>query len=240
MARLTRKELKKDPFLSVYYDDFVEFAQNHYQKIIIVALIVVLALVAGAAWKRRTQRQEVNANSMLGTALATFNAYTGQAPPEALGPGVKTFPNATEKYQAALKEFSAVVEKYPRQKAGEIALYHVGICQAQLGQEDAAIKTLRQAGQASDSEIASMAQFALANELARNNKLPEAEKTYRQLAEHPTQSVPAATAWLALADCYRATEPAQARQIYQRMVTEYASDSYLAETVKQQLATLPR
>lgn len=240
MARLTRKELKKDPFLSVYYDDFVEFAQNHYKKIIIVALIVILALFAGAAWKRRERARQESANSLLGTALATFHAYTGQAPADSLGPGVQTFPNVADKYKAALKEFSEVVEKYPRQKAGEIALYHVGLCQAQLGNEAAAIKTLRQAGQASDREIASMAQFALAGELARNKQLPEADKILRQLAAHPTQTVPAASAWLALADAYRATSPTQARQIYQRMAKEYASDAYLADTVKQQLATLPR
>jgi len=240
VARLTRKELKKDPFLSVYYDDFVEFAQKHYQKIIVVVIAIAVIVFAVTAWKHHEQQQEVSANALLGAALATFHAYVGQASQDALGPGVQAFPTAADKYKAALKEFSAVVEKYPRQKAAEIALYHIGICQAQLGQDQAAVKTLQEASHASDRNIASLAQFALADELARSGKLPEAEKIYRQLAEQPTATVPAPTAWLALADLCRTKEPAQARAIYERVAKEYGSNAYVAETVKQQLATLQR
>lgn len=238
MARLTRKELKKDPFLSVYYDDFVEFAVKHYQKIIVVVVVIAAVIAASLSWKHLQQGRAVSANAMLGEALGTFHAYVGQAGQGALAPGAQTFPDGAAKFEAALKEFRAVYAKYPRQKAGEIALYHIGLCQAQLGQQDAAVSTLRQAAHGSSAEVASLAQFALADELAKSGHLPEAEKIFRHLAEHPTDTVPAATSWLALAGVELQTQPSDARQIYDRLMKQYSGDAYLVDTVKQHLAAM--
>ncbi|MGH9469057.1 MAG: tetratricopeptide repeat protein [Terriglobia bacterium] len=239
MSKLTRKELKKDPFLSVYYDDFLEFAERHYAKIIGVVLAAIVVFLAVNTWKRHERAQDVTANALLGSGLETFNAYVGAAPQDALGPGGAVYPTDEAKYKAALQDFSQVVEKYPRQKAAEIARYHVGLCQAELGNTSAALKTLRQAAGASDAEIASLAKFALGDELARAGKLPQAEQTFRELTVHPTRSVPAAMAWLALANVERASQPAEARAIYQRLIQQNGSDAYLEDSVKQQLATLP-
>jgi tetratricopeptide (TPR) repeat protein len=240
VARLTRKELKKDPLLSVYYDDFIEFAQKHYRTIGIAIVIAIAAAVVAYSWTGYRKRQQLAANALLGTAMTTFHAYVGSASADALGPGTKSFETAAQKYQTALKQFSEVVEKYPGQKAAEIALYHVGVCQSQLGNSSVAIKTLDQAAHASDPQIASLARLALANELARMGKVQAAEKIYTQLASHPTQTVPAATAWLSLANAERPTQPAAARKIYQRLAKDYGSDTYLAETLKEQLSTLPK
>lgn len=238
MARLTRKELKKDPFLSVYYDDFVEFSQRHYQKIIVAVAVIVVVVIAGLSWRRYRERQEVVANTLLGEALTTFHAYVGQAGQGALAPGAETFADPAAKYQAAIKQFTVLEQKYPRMEAAQIALYHIGLCQAQLGQQDAAIQTLKRAAQSSDRGIASLAQFALAGELAKTGKLAEAETMFRGIAEHPTDTVPAATAWLALAGAERETKPAEARTIYQRVLKSFSSDSELVEAVKQQMAGL--
>ncbi|MGH9447562.1 MAG: tetratricopeptide repeat protein [Terriglobia bacterium] len=240
MARFTRKELKKDPFLSVYYDDFVEFAENNYYALIAGVVIIILAVVSVYSWRRYEQRRELAANTLLGEALGAFNAYVGSASPDALGPGAQAFDTPQQKYQAALKQFSEVVEKYAGLKAGEIALYHVGICQAQLGKTNVAVKTLEEAARSSDAEIASLSRLALAGELARGGNLSQAQTIYTQLAAHPTESVPAATAWLALANAERATSPSAARQIYNRLAKDYSSDADLADTVKDQLSTLPK
>ena len=240
MARLTRKELKKDPFLSAHYDDVVEFGQENYRAILVALAVVILVVVAAYSWKSHKQQQELAANALLGSALNTFNAYVGPASEGALGPGTQTFSTATPKYQAALKQFSEVIEKYGGQKAAQIALYHVGVCQAQLGNTAAAVKTLGQASRASDPEIAALAKLALADELARTGEIDAAQKIYSQLASHPTETVPAATAWLSLANAERFTHPSAARQIYERLAKEYSSDTYLAETVKEQLSTLSK
>lgn len=234
MARLTRKELKKDPFLSVYYDDFVEFAQKHYSKIIIAILIIAAVVAADLYRKRYRQHQELAANTMLGTALATFHAYVGQA--GALAPGAQTFADGNAKYEAALKQFTAVYAKYPGEKAGELALYHIGLCQAELGQHGTAIQTLRKAGQDTSPDVAALARFALAGELAKSGKTAEAEKAYRDLAEHPTATVPSATAWLALAGLEQTANPSAARDIYTKLLKDHSGDTELVAAVKEHLA----
>ncbi|MGH9407454.1 MAG: tetratricopeptide repeat protein [Terriglobia bacterium] len=240
MAKFTRKELKKDPFLSVYYDDFVEFAQNHYQSVILVAAAVAVIILAGISWRRHRAGQDLTASTLLGEALATYRADVGQ-PSQAGSQATQApaFPDASAKYQAAIKQFRTIWQKYPSRKAGQIALYHVGLCEAQLGNSGAAISVLRQAGQFADKDIASLAQFSLADELARSGKPAEARSIFTNLAEHPTDAVPAATAWLALAGIERESNPAQARKVYQRVIKDFGSDSDLAGAVQEQMASLP-
>ena len=60
-----------------------------------------------------------------------------------------------------------------------------------------------------DAEIAAMAKFALAGELAKSGKTPEAAKLYQDLVDHPTMTVPKASALLAMADAYRESQPAR-------------------------------
>ena len=83
-----------------------------------------------------------------------------------------------------------------------------------------------------------MAKFALAGELAKSGKTPEAAKLYQELADHPTMTVPKASALLAMADAYRESQPAKARQIYEQVEKEFASNPAVAQAVKQQIATL--
>jgi TolA-binding protein len=188
--------------------------------------------------KLYADRQEAEANAQLGSALKTFNAYVGAPAPQTLDPRTRTFAAAQEKYKKALEQFTEIVRRFPRQKAAGIARYHMGVCQAELGDQTAAIKTFEEAARNSDRNIVSLAKLALAGEMAKSGKLPEAVKLYQELADHPTSTVPRATALLGLAGAYRATQPAQARQIYERMEKEFDSDAAIAEVVKEEASTL--
>jgi tetratricopeptide (TPR) repeat protein len=238
VARLTRHELKQDE-LRTTYEQFEQWAKTHYKEIATVVglLVVVVGLAAGL--KFHTDRQEAAANAELGAALRTFRAYVGAANPETLGPQGETYSTAQEKYRKALGQFTEVVAKFPRTKAAAIARYHVGLCQAQLGDQAAASKTLQEASRGSDRSIASLAQLALAGELTRSGRLAEAVKVYQDLADHPTSTVPRSTALLALADAYRSTQPAKAREIYEQLEKQFAANAALAQAVKEQMASLP-
>ena len=74
--------------------------------------------------------------------------------------------------------------------------------------------------------------------MAKSGKTPEAAKLYQELADHPTMTVPKASALLALADAYRESQPAQARQIYERVEKEFASNATVTQAVKQDIASL--
>ena len=128
---------------------------------------------------------------------------------------------------------------YPRPKAAIIALYHVGVCESLLGNSEAAIRTLEEASREGDQGIAALARFALAGEYLKNGKTQEAAKIYQNLADHPSLTVPRASALLAMADSLRETQPQQARQLYDRIGKEFGSDPAIAATLKQQMEGLP-
>jgi len=237
--RYTRHQLKHDDFQEKM-EVLQVFAEEHLKQIIMVSVAVLV--VVGAVWWIRSYyaRQEAAANAELQTAITTFSAYVGTGQEASLaGPG-QSYPTAKAKYQKALAQFSQVVENYPRTKAGGYALVQMGICQSQLGNESAAIKTLQDASKNSSQGVASQAQFALAGVLAKTGKTEEAAKIYQKLANHPTTTVPRATALLAMADTYRNSQPKRAREIYEQIQKEFGSDTVIADVLKQQISTLPQ
>ena len=246
MARLSRHELKEDR-LRTTYEEYEHFAKTHYREIALVVgmAVVIVGLVMGLRYV--INQREAAANAQLGEALDTFHAYVGSETQVTLGsPQPQSFPTAHDKYTKALAQFSAMTDVkgmqklLPEQKAVRVARYHVGLCQAHLGDQAGAIKTLTQAGADSDPQLGSLARFALAGELVIAGKTADGVKIYQDLGDHPTDTVPRATSQMALADALRATQPAQARQIYERLQKEYATDNELPELIRQQLASLPK
>jgi tetratricopeptide (TPR) repeat protein len=238
--RLTRHQLKQDEF-RVGIEQFEEYFKKRYREILTGGSMVVLAVGLVVGLRYYTDHREAAANADLGEALATFRAYVGQPVAGASDPNALSFPTAQEKYKKALQQFEAIVNEYtmvPRPKAVGIARYHAGVCQSLLDDYAGAIQTLTEASQDHDPEIAGLAKFALAGELAKSGKLPEAAKLYQELADHPTLSVPKAEALLAMADAYRGSQPAQARRIYERVEKEFSSSPAVAQAVRQEMADL--
>jgi tetratricopeptide (TPR) repeat protein len=238
--RQTRHQLKHDEFKDTLVQ-FEEYFKQHYKDILNISIIVVVVVALAGGLKYYTDRQEAAANADLGEALATFRAYVGQPTPGQNLPGESTYANAQEKYKKALQQFNAILDKYkmpPRPKAVEIALYQAGVCEALLDNQKGAIATLTEASMGHDSEIASMAKFALAGELVKAGNAPQAIKFYQELADKPTLTVPKASALLAMADAFRDSQPAKARQIYEQVQKEFVANSAVAQAVKQQMATL--
>jgi hypothetical protein len=238
MNRMTRRQLKQDE-LRTAFEHYEAFIKQYYKQIAGVALALVIVAGAVLGFRMHNERQESAANAQLATALRTFRAYVGTASPEALGPDAQTFATPQEKYRKALAQFTDVAAKYGHQDAGEIALYHAGVCQGALGDHAAATKTLERAAHASDRQVAALSKLALGGELVNQGKLEQATKVYQELADHPTTTVPRATVLLALADAQRTAHPVQARQIYERLQKEIGSNPTLASLLKDQLASLP-
>ena len=240
MDRQTRHQLKHDEFK----DSLVrveEFLKNNFKEVLNVTLIAVVVLGLAGGLKYYSDQQESNANADLGEALTTFRATVGQPSPGDNSPEGLSFPTAQEKYKTALQQFNAITEKYkmpPRPKAVEIARYQAGVCQSLLGDHNGAIQTLTAASQSGDAGIASLAKFALAGEMASSGKTSDAIKIYQELADHPSLTVPKASALLAMADTYRESNPTEARRIYERVEKEYGSNTSVAQAVKQDVASL--
>jgi tetratricopeptide (TPR) repeat protein len=238
--RQTRHELKQDEFRN-FVEYFEEIFNRHLKEIINVGIIVVVVVGLAAGLKYYSDRQEAAASADLGEALETFRAYVGQPTPGANDPNAPSFATAQEKYKKALQQFQAILNTYkmvPRPKAVEIARYQAGVCQSLLDDHAGAIQTLTEASQDHDKEIAALAKFALAGELLKSDKVPDAAKLYQELADHPTLSVPKPLALLAMAGAYRGSQPALARQIYERVGKEFSSSPEVAQAVKQEMDSL--
>lgn len=240
MDRQTRHQLKHDEFKDTLVS-VEEFIKAHAKEIINYTIIVVVVVGLAVGLRFYTERQEASANADLGEALTTFRAYVGQPTPGQSDPNAATYATAQEKYKKALGQFDTIINKYtmiPRPKAVAIARYQAGVCQSLLDDHAGAVQTLTEASQVHDAEIASLAKFALAGEMVKSEKTAEAVKLYQELADHPTLNVPQASALLAMADAYRSSQPAKAREIYQRLAKDFASDPSVAQAVQQQIATL--
>jgi tetratricopeptide (TPR) repeat protein len=238
--RQTRHQLKHDEFKDTLVS-VEEYFKHHYKEVINITILVLVVLGLAGGLKYYSDRQEAGANAELGEALATFRASVGQPTPGQNDPEGTTYPTAQDKYKKAFQQFDAILDKYkmpPRPKAVAIARYQAGVCRSLLGDQSGAIQTLTEAAQDSDAGIAALAKFALAGELAKSGKTPEAVKLYQELADHPTVTVPKASALLAMADTYRESQPAQARQLYERVEKEFASNASVAQAVKQDIASL--
>ncbi len=245
MPGLSRHELKEDRVRTAF-EDYEAFAKEHYKEIL-AYIVLTLAIVGGVfGAKVLIAQAEADANTKLGAALDTYHAYVGATSPELTNSGMQSFPTAQEKYKKALAEFQAVNDVagaqklLPRLKPMRLAKYYAALCSAQLGDDASAIKGLEDSSHDSDAAIASLAKFALAGEYVKTGKVQDAIKIYQDLSDHPTASVPRATALLALAGAYRGTQPAQARQIYERLGKEYQDDAALAGELKQQASSLPQ
>ena len=84
--------------------------------------------------------------------------------------GVLQFGSTAEKYTAARERFTPIVERYGRRPSGRLASFYLGICEAELGETDAAAVALGHAADAAEPVIASMALNRLGQlELERGN-----------------------------------------------------------------------
>jgi tetratricopeptide (TPR) repeat protein len=242
MDRLTRHELKQDEFKESL-DQLEHYVAAHLKEIVTLAILAIVVVGSAVGMKYYLNQQEINANLDLASALKTFQAYVGTVAPGSMPAGTESYPTAADRYRAALQKFNAIVAKYrlfPRPTAVGIALYHAGLCESLLGNSAVAINTLQEASRDRDREIASLAQLALAEEFLKTGKTQEADRIYQNLADHPTLTVPRASALLALADSFKNSKPARARQLYEQIQKEFGSEPSVAQILREDMAEPPQ
>ena len=218
MARLTRHELKKDEF-HTRLTKAGEFLRQHRKHLALggAAGLLAAAIVFGFFYYIRSQ--QAKAAEAFGDALETYYGTVTASPP----PNSRyVFKTADEKYAESQKRFAEVSKNYSRYSAGRMARYYAAISLRELGKLPEAEKELQAVASAKDKNLAALAQMALANVYERAGRTAEAEKLYREIESHPTVTVPKATAQMARAKLYEATQPAQAVEIYKQMQQEHS------------------
>jgi hypothetical protein len=213
----SRKQLKEDRFVESA-QSAAEWATAHQRMLIwsISSAIVIGLLIWGfISWRGRQIEQ---ANIALGAAMRTYNAPLRPAGAPASDKNAG-FASNLERAKAAEKEFQTAADKYSLTKAGKIARYMEGVAAMDAGDKDAEQK-LKSAADSSDREVASLAKMALANYYRNNNRQSDAVRVYKEVADHPTDTVSKAEAQLQLAGLYETTDPQQASALYHEILKE--------------------
>jgi tetratricopeptide (TPR) repeat protein len=238
VARIQRQELKHDEFIDTL-DATLLYVEEHTRTLLTLALAVVLGggSLGGFYWYNR--QQERKASAALAKALITFQAPVQEGLPPLPGAGVQqVFASEEDKYRAAEEGFAAVSSDFPRTRSGRLAKHYQALCQFELGDTQAAVATLEELTRASKPNEAALAKLHLAGFYQKLGRRAEAANLYRELADHPTDTVPRAMALLELATLEAVENPEEARRLYTEIKNEFP-DTPIAAEVTQRLELLP-
>lgn len=213
MARISRKELKKDEIREELAGS-VGYLVEHRNTVIIAAALAI-AIGAGLAFylgHRRTQMAE--ARKALQDAIELFH---GEVNTETRI-GVITFTTTIERRTRTTEAFESVKQRYPDSPVADAAEYYLALLDVEEEKYQEAQQKLETAIQSDDEETAALARLALAEVYERLDKDAEAQEQYQYLVDNPTRMVPAGRARLALARFLIPREPERAKEILNELV----------------------
>ena len=213
MDQQTKAVLKQDQFATVTGQG-LEWASENRQSVIvssaILLAVILIAVIAGVIYSNRAEK----ASEAFGAAMQTYQTPLA-SPGQQVPPGVKTFPNPTERANAASAQFLQVANQYGMTPDGKNARYFAGLTYVEAGQNATAEATLKQVSGGWNHDLASLSKLALAQLYRQTGRDSQAIDLYNELAAKPTNAVPAGIAKLQLADLYESeNKPEQARKIY--------------------------
>lgn len=223
MKRITRKNLKSDPFaqeVSTIWD----WTGAHKDEVLRyggIALAVVL-VVAGIFYYLRYQagvREEALSN-----ALRIDGANVGGQPQ----PGMLQFATQDEKDKAWQKAFTDVAAKYHGTLEGSIAEMYLASASADKGDLASAEKRYLDVVDSAPKAYASMARMALAQTYEAEGKNGDAEKILRDAVSHPTVTVSKEEATIELALLIGKTNQDEARKMLEPLRTSRTAISRAA------------
>jgi tetratricopeptide (TPR) repeat protein len=233
-VRYTRQELKQDK-LKQTAAEAVHWSSEHRQKLVGfgIVLAVIVAAIVGGFWYYNYSSE--HATTALGLAMQINDAPL--APKGAAGPQVTTFETVQERATAAKNAFYDVSSKFGSTRAGKFALYMAGINEVTLGNNKAAEDNFKAVSGARDTNVSTLAKFALASVYRETNRESDAIAIYKELIERPSDSVPKATAQFELAELYSVKQPEEAKKIYAQMQKDNPK-SAIGEVAGQRLTSM--
>jgi predicted negative regulator of RcsB-dependent stress response len=218
-VRYTRHELKQDKFAESAVEAVHEVVVHRTGIIRIVAVVVLLAVLGGGIYWYMSSREELATNA-LGEALLTYNAPV-VPPGTPAQDAMVTFSSDPERLIAAKDAFYSVSGKYGWTSAGQYSRYMAGMTEEELGNDAVAEDQLRALGNSHRRELAALAKYGLVSVYRHEKRDQDAINLLQTLIDKPANTVPKATAQLALADVYAAEhQPDKAKVIYDQIAKD--------------------
>jgi hypothetical protein len=232
---ISRKELKQDKIKETI-EHGAEAVISHGQFTFIVVVVAIVVALGYGGWRFYIDRQTVEASAAFDIGMKAYQGRIATAPDPA-EPNEPFYPDETARVQDALQKFAKVADKYPSTNPGKLARYYSALCLEDLERHNQALEELKKISGGSDKELASMAQYQMATIYSRTNKLDDAVKTFRALADRQSALVPRPLVLLELAGILRTSNPKEAASIYQQIKRDF-TDTPLADQADRGLDTL--
>ncbi len=185
MAKLTRKQLRKDRFVEEV-GEAVGFFTTHRNSLIGATVAILAAILGGIGFYHYRQEQGKQARLALQEAIGN---YYGEVSLNEV-PGRITFATSIEKEMKIEESLNKVVEGYAGRFEGEVAHLHLALYELRDGDPEEGKRMLEVLIDDTSDEASGMARKALADQLQREGKNEEAIKYYQYLIDNPSDMLP--------------------------------------------------
>ncbi len=232
MARLQRKDLKRDRFVEEVSHQ-VEYIAGHRRMFVAIGATVVAALIAGAGYWSYDRHRSINSQAALQRAIELFHGVVAEED----RPGVKTFATDAERVAQVTRALDSVSLDYGGTPAAAGALYYSGLLDREQGHTTEAQAHFEQATRGKGAEYPALARLALGGLLLEGGDAEGARTQFEQLVDNPTRTISRDVASLEVARTYIASNPARARELLQEIQAKNGPASLLASELIDMLST---
>lgn len=217
MDNATKRELKQpDQFVTVTEHGIQWANKNRRSAITSAAIVLGLILILVGGYGIYSHRSEA-ANAALGAAIRTYQTPVA-APGQQIPPGMKTYTSTEERAKAANAQFLDVAGKFGMMKGGKIARYFAGVTYTELGQNQSAEDSLKEASSSWDSNLSALAKLALAQLYRNSGRESQAVALYNELGNGNATTVSPGMAKIQLAEMYESEGKVdEAKKIYAQL-----------------------
>lgn len=235
-SRLSHKEiqeLKHDRF-SEEVGGLLQWASENRGTVQAVggAVILLVIIIGGYIYYSGAQAHN-RAQALFDANFVADARVEGDGQP--VGPNL-LFPTQEERDAAVTEAYQKVIDEYPGSQEAAIAELYLAGQSSDRGDIDTAITHFRNVAENSPSEYASVARMSLAEALAGQGNVEEAEKVIQEDIDNPTAFVSKEEAQLTLGRILAKSDPERARKILEELQQGSATISRIAI---QELTKLP-
>jgi predicted negative regulator of RcsB-dependent stress response len=209
--RISRKELKSDPFRTEVQHS-LEYVTDHRSQVIRYGSIAVGVVVLAVAWFLYSQHQHTVRQEKLADVFRITDATVG----EAANPFSLSFPTEQAKDQALVKALTDLAQ-YSGSDEGTVAQFMLAAHAADKGNAQEAERRLRNVVDNGKGPYVSLAAVQLARIYGSQGKIADARALLQPIMDKPTVFVSKEEAELVLAKILGPTKPDEARKILDRL-----------------------
>jgi len=208
VSRITRKELKNDPFVTEVQHT-LDYVTGHRSQVVRYGLIVVGVAVLAGAWYFYSQHQHTVRQDKLAEVFRISDASVGQAQ-DAYS---LSYTTDEAKDQAFVKSLTELSGQYGGTDEGTIGEYMLAAHAADKGNAPEAERRLKDVVDNGKGPYVSLAAVQLARIYGSEGKIAEARSLLQSIIDKPTVFVSKEEAELVLARIIIPTKPEEARKI---------------------------